>query len=106
MATKEQFETVLNQLNERFETILSYKIEDLTREEELGAQFSFKEAEEYFVKIIDLFKRVKEVNLQEIPFTPLNSFNAQINQAITYFEQAKTFNPTINNAIALNSFGI
>jgi len=99
MATKEQFETVLNQLNERFETILSYKIEDLTREEELGAQFSFKEAEEYFVKIIDLFKRVKEVNLQEIPFTPLNSFNAQINQAITYFEQAKTFNPTINNAI-------
>lgn len=99
MATKEQFETVLTELNERFETILSYKIEGLTREEELGTQFSFKESEEYFVKIIDLFKRVKEVNLQEVPFNLLNSFNGQLNQAITYFEQAKTFNPAVNNAV-------
>ena len=99
MATKEQLETVLNQLNERFETMLSYKIEDLTREEELGTQFSFKESEENFVKIIDLFKRVKEVNLQEIPFNLLNTFNGQLNQAITYFEQAKTFNPAVNNAV-------
>tara|TARA_B110001450_G_C17600688_1_gene472869 strand:+ start:74 stop:1084 length:1011 start_codon:yes stop_codon:yes gene_type:complete len=99
MATKVQFERVLNELNEKFESILSYKIEDLTREEELGTQFSFKESEEYFVKIIDLFKRVKEVNLMEIPFNLLNSFNAQITQAITYFEQAKTFNPAVNNAI-------
>jgi hypothetical protein len=103
MATKEQFKTVLNELTERFETILSYKIEDLTREEELGTQFSFKETEEYFVKIIDLFKRVKEVNLQEIPFNLLNSFNAQLNQAITYFEQAKTFNPAVNNAVNTRS---
>ena len=54
MATKEQFETTLNQVNDRLEKMLSYSIEELTREEELGTQFSFKEIEEDFVKIIDL----------------------------------------------------
>ncbi len=98
MATKEQFETVLNQVNERLEKMLSYSIEELTREEELGTQFSFKEIEEDFVKIIDLFKRVKEVNLQEVPYSLLNAINAQINEAITYFDQVKTFDPTVNNA--------
>jgi len=100
MATKEQFETTLNQVNERLEKILSYSIEELIREEELGTQFSFKEIEDIIVKIIDLFKRVKEVNLQEVPYSLLNSFNGQINQAITYFDQAKTFDPKLNNASA------
>ncbi|EDP95313.1 hypothetical protein U8527_15945 [Kordia algicida OT-1] len=98
MATLEQFETTLDQVNERLEKMLSYWIEELTREEELGTQFSFKEIEEQFVKIIDLFKRVKEVNLQEVPYSLLNQFNAQINNAITYFDKAKNFDPTQNNA--------
>lgn len=99
MATQQQIDTVLNELGQRFEKMFSYSIEELTREEELGTQFSFKEIEDYFVRIIDLFKRVKEVNLNEVPFTLLNNFNGQLNQAITYFDQAKTFNPAVNNAI-------
>ncbi len=98
MATKEQFETTLNQVKERLEKMLSYSIEELTRGEELGTQFSFKEIEEDFVKTIDLFKRVKEVNLQGVPYSLLNAINGQTNQAITYFDQVKTFDPTLNNA--------
>ena len=46
MATPEQFEATLSQVNERLEKMLSYSIEELTREEELGTQFSFKEIED------------------------------------------------------------
>ena len=99
MATQEQYQTALTQVNERLEKMLSYSIEELTREEELGTQFSFKEIEEIFVKTIDLFKRVKEVNLNEVPYNLLNAFNAQINNAITYFDQAKDFNAAVNNAV-------
>lgn len=99
MATQQQFETTLEQVNERIEKMLSYSIEELTREEELGTQFSFKEIEEKFVKTIDLFKRVKEVNLREVPYNLLNAFNGQIDNAITYFDQAKNFNATVNNSV-------
>lgn len=100
MATQKQFDTILAQVNERLEKMLSYSIEELTREEELGTQFSFKELEERFVKIIDLFKRVNEVNLKEVPYNLLNAFNGQINNAITYFDQAKNFNAAVNNSVA------
>ena len=98
MATRQEIDTELNQINERFEKIFSYTIEELTREEALGTAFSFKEIEDYFVKIIELFKRVKEVNLKEVPFNLLKSFNAHLNNALTYFDQAKDFNPAVNNA--------
>ncbi len=100
MATQQQFDTILAQVNERLEKMLSYSIEELTREEALGTQFSFKELEEKFVKIIDLFKRVNEVNLKEVPYNLLNAFNGQINSAITYFDQAKNFNAAVNNSVA------
>jgi hypothetical protein len=50
-----------------------------------------------------LFKRVKEVNLREVPFSLLNALNGQLNQAITYFDQAKDFNPAVNNAVNTRS---
>jgi hypothetical protein len=98
MAKQEQFQTTLKEVTDRLEQMLSYSIEELTLEEELGTQFSFKEIEEYYVKIIDLFKKVKEVNLSEVPFNLLNAFNGQIKDAITYFEQAKNFNAAVNNS--------
>lgn len=99
MATQQQFETILEQVNESIEKMLSYSIKELTREEELGTQFSFKEIEEKFVKTIDLFKKVKEVNLREVPYNLLDAFNEQINNAITYFDQAKNFNAAVNNSV-------
>lgn len=99
MATPEQFQATLSQVNERLEKMLSYSIEELTREEQLGTQFSFKEIEDFFVKTIDLFKRVKEVNLREVPYNLLKAFNGEIDNAITYFDQAKTFNAAVNNAV-------
>lgn len=98
MATQQQIDTELNQINEKFERIFSFRIEDLTREEALGTSFSFKEIEEYFVKIIELFKRVKEVNLKEVPYNLLVNFNAQLNGALTHFEKANGFNPAVNNS--------
>ena len=98
MANQQQIEQVNKEISERFDQILSMSIEDLTREEALGTAFSFKEIEDYFVKIIDLFKRVKEVNLKEVPFSLLSNFNGQLNNALSLFNQAKDFNPAVNNS--------
>ena len=103
MATKEQHDAAGQQVKERLEKITTFKIEELVREEELGTQLSFKEIEEDFVKIIDPFKRVKEVSLIDIPYSLLNGISGQINQAIAYFDQAQKFNPTQNNAASIRT---
>ena len=57
MATIEQTNLLKIQIKEKLEKIISFKIENLTREQDLGAQLSFKDIEFLFIKIIDLFKK-------------------------------------------------
>ncbi len=101
MATQEQHKQLLEQVNERLDRILSFKIEELTRENELGSQLSFKDIEDLYIKIIELFKKVKEVDLTHVPYSLLNNFNGHLNNALTQFEKAINFQPNTNNPVAV-----
>lgn len=99
MATAQQIDQCLVQIDKHLNEIFSMSIENLTREENLGSVFSFKEIEDYFVKIIELFKRVKEVNLKEAPYSLLVNYQKQLANAASLFAQARDFNPTaVSNA--------
>lgn len=99
MATIEQNNKLKIDINKNLEKIISFKIENLTREQDLGALLSFKEIEYLFIKIIDLFKKVNEVDLEEIPYSILNLFNTQLTNAISIFNQAVNFNTNQVNPV-------
>lgn len=99
MATKQQYEQLIEQINSNYEKLTEFQIEDLVRENELGSQLSFKDAESTIIKTIDLFNRAKTVNYEDVPYNLLNNFNKQLNAANERFESFKSFNPNQNNPV-------
>lgn len=99
MATKEQMEEMISQIYEKIDTISSYQIEDLVREEQLGSQLSFADARPIILDTIELFNRTKSLNLEGIPLSMLASFSSQIDAAISRFESFKSFDPNQGNPV-------
>lgn len=99
MTTIEQQKVFVEQLKSKLHHFLTVRIDQLTREPELGQQLSFKSAESLFVKIIELFKRVNTVEITDVPYNILNGFNSQLDHAISVFDQIKNFNPATNNPL-------
>jgi hypothetical protein len=99
MANLEQQKKLSDQIKSNLQQLLTITLDELTRETELGQQLSFKNKEQLFIKIIDLFKRVNSVNLYEIPYNILNGFKGQLDHVIGIFEQIKNFNPATNNPV-------
>ena len=75
MATKQQYEQLIEQINANYEKLTEFQIEDLVRENELESQLSFKDAELTIIKTIDLFNRAKTVNYEDVPYNLLNNLN-------------------------------
>jgi uncharacterized membrane protein len=100
MATFEQQKELSEQIKSKLLKFLTISLDDLIRETQLGQQLSFKNGEQLFIKIINLFKKVNSVELYEIPYNMLNGFNGQLNHAESVFEQIKNFNPATNNPVA------
>ncbi len=99
MATKEQYDQLIKQIQEKLEEIENLEIDSIVREKELGSQLSFVDAKPTIIKIIVLFKRTKNVNFFEIPYNLLNNFFNMLNDATTRFNQFKDFNPNQNNPV-------
>ncbi len=99
MANSEQYERLITQIHEKYEELNSYEMEDLVRENDLGSQLSFKKAEPTILKTIELFKKAKSANFEEVPFNLLNNFYKQLNNAIKRFEEFKNFNANQNNPV-------
>lgn len=99
MATKQQYEQLIEQINANYEKLTEFQIEDLVRENELGSQLSFKDAESTIIKTIDLFNRAKTVNYEDVPYNLLNNFNNQLEAANERFDSFKSFNPNQNNPV-------
>ncbi|TJY34008.1 hypothetical protein [Pontimicrobium aquaticum] len=99
MATKQQYEQLIEQINANYEKLTEFQIEDLVRENELGSQLSFKDAESTIIKTIDLFNRAKTVNYEDVPYNLLNNFNNQLKAANDRFDSFKSFNPNQNNPV-------
>lgn len=99
MATKQQYEQLIEQINTDYEKLSEFQIEDLVRENELGSQLSFKDAESTIIKTIDLFNRAKTVSFEEVPYNLLTNFNNQLKAANERFNDFKSFNPNQNNPV-------
>ncbi|MEO9870873.1 hypothetical protein [Ekhidna sp.] len=97
MATQEQLEQIITQINDKLEQLTGLDINELTKEQELGSQLSFKDYEPWFIKTIELFKRVKSINLEQVPHNLLQAFNGQLTNAMSHLDQVKTFQPNQNN---------
>jgi hypothetical protein len=99
MATTEQVKQLADQIKTKLQQFLTITVDQLTREPELGNQLSFKTGESLFIKIIELFKKVNSVELLDVPYNTLKAFNGQLDQAVSIFNQIKTFNPATGNPV-------
>ena len=99
MATREQIDQIIEQIKTKLETLSEFQIEDLVRENEVGSQLSFKDAEPTILRTIELFNRTKTVNLEDVPYSLLNNFNSQLDNAIQRFTQFRDFNANQNNPV-------
>ncbi len=99
MATREQTEQLMEQIEGKLDTLSQFQIDDLVRENDLGSQLSFKDAEPTILRTIELFNRTKTVNLEDVPHNLLSNFNAQLDNAIQRFTQFKDFNANQNNPV-------
>ena len=99
MATREQIDLIIEQIKTKLETLSEFQIEDLVRENDLGSQLSFKDAEPTILRTIELFNRTKTVNLEDVPYSLLNNFNSQLDNAIQRFTQFRDFNANQNNPV-------
>jgi hypothetical protein len=99
MASQEQYNQVVEEISNNFETLETFKVDEIVRERELGSELSFASARETVVRTIELFKRAKIVSLDELPFNILNNFVNQLKEAIQRFQEFKDFNPNQNNPV-------
>jgi hypothetical protein len=99
MSTKQQYEQLIEQIKTNYEKLSEFQIEDLVREEDLGIQLSFKDAESTIIKTIDLFNKTKTVSFEEVPYNLLTNFNNQLEAANERFINFKSFNPNQNNPV-------
>lgn len=96
-ATIEQQKQLAEQVLSKLSQFLTISIEQLTREADLGKNLSFKKGEPVFVRIIELFKKVKSTELFDTPYSTLFTFSKHLDHAISIFDQIKSFDPNTNN---------
>lgn len=99
MATKEQYNHLISNIEKKYEILESYNLETLVREKELGSQLSFIDAKTTIIKTIELFKRAKNIQFTEVPYNLLNNFHNQLTEAISRFSSFVEFNPNQNNPV-------
>lgn len=101
MATLEEHKQRVDEIYLKLKKFLNIELVNLTREIELGNQLSFKKGEPIFTKIINLFKKVNEVDLIEVPINIIVSFESIIDHAKNIFEQIVNFDPNTTNPASL-----
>lgn len=97
MATFEEHKQVSENIRTKLQQFLTIDLIELTRENDLGSQLSFKKGEAIFIRTIDLFKKVNAVDLLDVPYNLIAAFEGQLNHAISVFEQIKIFDPNTSN---------
>jgi hypothetical protein len=98
MATIEEEQAKLKELNAALEALNKIEPESLVRAEVLGKDLSFEAGLPVFRRTLGLFRDLSESNLDNVPFETLNQLHIQASQALALFQQIKTFsiqqNPT------------
>ena len=97
MATIDEHKQLTENIKAKLQIFLTVDLLNLTREVELGNQLSFTKGEAVFIKIIDLFKKVNAVELFDVPYNSVLAFDAQLDHAISVFNQIKNFETNTSN---------
>ena len=91
MATFEQEQTKLLELNKILEELNSIEPESLVRAEALGKDLSFEAGVPVFRRTLNLFRDLSASNLDNVPFETLSQLQTQANQSLALFQQIKSF---------------
>lgn len=91
MATLEQQQKKREELEKNLNELTGITPESLVKKAELGTALSFEEGLPYFQRTLKLFTDLRNVKLDEISFTALNQLNNVATQALTEFNNIKSF---------------
>jgi len=99
MATQEQYQELISAIETNYTTLENISLESLIREKDLGNQLNFIKAQPTIIKIIDLFKKAKNVDLSEVPFKLLNQFHSALTETLEKFGEFVNFDPAQGNPV-------
>jgi len=76
----------------------NFDIESLPREQDLGSRFDFREAVEPAKRLVDLYARLPESVLDDLPATPLQTIRTRANEDFNRLDEILKFDPSQQNA--------
>lgn len=86
------------QARESLKRMQNFDVESLAREQDLGSRFHFREAVESASRLVDLYRRLPESVLADLPATPLQTIRDRANEHFNRFDEILKFDPAQQNA--------
>jgi hypothetical protein len=99
MATLQEEKNERDMLIKLLAELTSINPSELVRREQLGNELSFETALPIFIRTLNLFKELNNINLEIIPLNQLNSIKSQVSDAIEKFKSIKTFTSNQSNPV-------
>lgn len=93
MATLQDEQRIKAELSSALSVLAEIRPQDMVRVEELGKNLSFEPGLPIFERTLKLFHDLHQSNLDNVSFNALNSALTQAKDALSRFEQIKSFSP-------------
>lgn len=90
----EQEQEARQKLESMLSNLTAYDSQSLIRTNELGTSLDFSQGIPVFERTLNLFRNLKESNLDNVPGSLLNEIVSLAQQATSTFEQIQSFNPS------------
>lgn len=97
MATPEAEAQARNALKTTLDSLSNIRAEDLAREADLGKQLNFSAGIPAFRRLLGLYSDLSTGTLDNLPQSVLTQLQQQAQQALTFFQQVISFNPSQGN---------
>lgn len=94
MASEEQ-----TRAEKSLERIVNFDVATLVRRDDLGSAFEFSKAVEPARKLVELFKRLPQSSLQNLPGQQLAEVQAAADSVFALFDQILQFDPSSSDAV-------
>ena len=95
MATKEEKNQKVNDVNSNLEEIIKFDVEkDLIRIKDLGSKLNFSECREVIEEIMTTAKELKEGPIDKLPYNKLNTLSDQLKNILNRLVVINSFDPT------------
>ena len=97
MNLEQEHQQQLAGLRQSLETLMSIKVEDLVRTEQLGSTLDFRDGIPVFERTLQLFGKLSSANLDGIPASVLSQLQNSVVSAMGPFQRILQFDPTVGN---------